>query len=92
MNFRGVQITEGITLECNFAPIIDFQGGLTHLKEIPNTKLLVSLHRHWQNSANMEIFDIAKKRKVNKIYSFEEIYGSSIASFFLIFCSSVSAL
>jgi hypothetical protein len=52
-------------------------SGSTHVKEIPNTKLLVSLHYgYYQNSANMEIFDISKKGKANKIYSLGEVSGS----------------
>ena len=44
----------------------------THVKQIPDTKLLVSLHNNWERSANLEIFDVSKKDQINKIYSFEE--------------------
>ena len=50
----------------------------THLKEISNTKLLVSIHSDWANAANMEIFDISKKGQANKIYPFEEVSGGKI--------------
>ncbi len=49
-----------------------------HVKEIPNTKLLVSLHHYFAKSANMEIFDISKKGKANKIYSLGEVSGSKL--------------
>ena len=50
----------------------------THVKEIPNTKLLVSLHHNWENSANMEILDISKKGQAKKIYSLEEVSGGKV--------------
>lgn len=43
------------------------------IKEIPNTKLLVSLH-HSDESANLGIFDVSRKQ-VRKIYAFEEVVG-----------------
>lgn len=46
------------------------------MKEIPNTRLLVSLHHSWNTSANMMIFDISHKGQVRKVYSFEEVQGS----------------
>ncbi len=50
----------------------------THAKEIPNTKLLVSLHHNFYDSANMEIVDISKKGRANKIYSLGEVSGSKL--------------
>lgn len=50
------------------------------MKEIPNTKLLVSLNHKFNTSANMAIFDISQKA-VNKIYSFEEVSGGKINPF-----------
>ena len=47
------------------------------MREIPNTKLLVSLSHSYLTSANMEIFDISKKTP-KKIYSFEETFGRNI--------------
>lgn len=47
--------------------------GPTALKEIPNTKLLVSLQHFWRTSAVLEIFDVSRKGIANKIYSFEEV-------------------
>ena len=46
----------------------------THLKEIPNTKLLVSLF-HWGTSANFEVFDISQQEQPKKIYAFEGVKG-----------------
>ena len=47
----------------------------TYVKEIPNTKLLVSLIHHHSSSANMAIYDISKQGKVHEIYSLGEISG-----------------
>ena len=44
------------------------------MREIPNTKLLVSLNHNQAKSANMVIFDISQKA-AKKIYSFEEVFG-----------------
>ena len=50
----------------------------THVKEIPNTKLLVSLHHRWNELAGMAIFDISKKQKAKEIFAFPEVRGSKI--------------
>lgn len=47
------------------------------MKEIPNSKLLVSLNHHLIHSANMAIFDVSKKGKTRKIYAFEEAFGGT---------------
>lgn len=47
------------------------------MKEISNTKLLVSLHQASFGSANMQIFDTSTKGKARRIYSFEETRGPS---------------
>lgn len=52
-----------------------YRNSWTHLKEIRNTSLLVSLHHCWNTSANLEIFDIVQEGKARKIYSFEEVLG-----------------
>ena len=46
-----------------------------HLRKIPNSNLLVSLHHCWNASANMEIYNISYKRVVQKICSFEGVLG-----------------
>mgnify|MGYP000880086214 FL=1 len=48
------------------------------MKEIPNTKLLVSLHHNYENSANMSIFDISKKDQIKEIFSLGEVSGERI--------------
>ena len=48
------------------------------MKEIPNTKLLVSLHHNYEQSANMAVFDISKKDQIKEIYSLGEVSGGSI--------------
>ncbi len=52
----------------------------THIKDIPSSGLLVSLHHSVMKSANMEIFDISQRGKVKKVYSFEEVLGSKYFS------------
>ncbi len=50
----------------------------THVKEISNSKLLVSLQYDQNESVNLELFDISKKGKANKIYSLGEVSGSKL--------------
>ena len=54
--------------------VFTFPAGNPLLKEIPNTKLLVSVNHNYNNSANLEIYDLSQKKK-RKIYSFEEVRG-----------------
>ena len=51
----------------------------THVKEIPNTRYLVSLHHAYETFANMEIFDISRKGQAKKIYSYEIVLGGNIS-------------
>ena len=48
------------------------------MKEIANTKLLVSVNHCFDKSANLEVFDVSRKGQARKIYSFEEFSGSNI--------------
>ena len=54
----------------------------THVKEIPNTNLLVSLQHSFHNSAKMAVFDISKKDQIQEIYSLGEVSGGTIIFFF----------
>ena len=47
----------------------------THVKEISNTGLLVSVGYSVSKSANLEVFDVSRKGQVRKIFSFEEVSG-----------------
>lgn len=47
------------------------------MKEIPNTKLLVSLNHCYSESTNLAIFDLSQ-HGAKKIYSFEEAFDSKI--------------
>ena len=62
--------------------VLFLEDGWTHVKEIPNTKLLVSLHHSYDKSANMAVFDISKKDHIKEIYSLGEVSGLSIINFF----------
>ena len=48
------------------------------MKEIPNTKLLVSLHHNPAKSANIAVFDISKNDQIREIYSLGEVSGCII--------------
>ena len=52
------------------------------MKEIPNTKLIVSLHNGYYQSANMSVFDISKNDQIKEIYSVGEVLGSIIIFLF----------
>ena len=49
----------------------------SHVKMIPDTGLLVSLHHHWRKAAQLEVFDVSKKGLARKIYSFGEVFGGN---------------
>ena len=51
------------------------------MKEIPNTKLLVSLNHNSDKSANMSVFDISEKDQIKEIYSLGEVSGERIIIF-----------
>ena len=65
----------------NDASIILLGDSWTHVKEIPNTELVVSLHHNYEESANMSVFDISKKDQIKEIYSLGEVSGGSIIIF-----------
>ena len=50
------------------------------MKEIPNTKLLVSLNHNYGKSANMAVFDISKNNQIKEIYDLSEVSGECIIS------------
>lgn len=56
----------------------DYDATCTHVKEVTNTRLLVSVNYQWDQSAHLEVFDVSRKGQVKKLYSFEEISGSKI--------------
>lgn len=64
--------------------MIIIERSWTHIKEITNTSLLVSLHHNTDKSANLEIFDIAKQTEVKKIYSLGEVSGGNISFLILV--------
>ena len=45
------------------------------MKEIANTKLLVSVHHFYNKAANLKVFDVSWKGQAKEIYSFEEVSG-----------------
>lgn len=75
--FQSAQIPNGALCIQSSSNLTIVLGWWTHVREIPNTNLLVSLNHHYSRSANMEIFQYSQK-KVNRIYSFEEVVRSKI--------------
>lgn len=61
-----------------------FQNSWTHVKEIPNTTFLVSIHHCAYTSVNMEICEISKKWQAQKIYSFGNEINSKLRSILLL--------
>lgn len=61
------------SLLCLF--LLDVRENKSHLQDLPNTGLLVSLNQCVETSANLEIIDISKPGRTNKVYSFEEVSG-----------------
>ena len=59
----------------------DDYSSWTHVKEIPGSKLLISLHHFSKKCANIEVFNLTKKGKSEKIYSFDEVIGCKFVSF-----------
>ena len=47
----------------------------THVKEISGTKLLISIQQNITTSANIEVFNLASKRRSEKVCSFDEVIG-----------------
>ncbi len=79
-NFDGVQLSATRSkFYSDFESYHCLEGDstCTHVKEISNSSLLVSLHYNYLKSANMEIFDISKKGEAKKIYSLGEVSGSN---------------
>ena len=50
----------------------------THVKDMPKTNLLASLHHNYGKSANIEIFDISERDQIKKVYSLGEVTGGKI--------------
>ena len=57
------------------------------MKEIPNTKLLVSVYHRFDASANLEVFDVSREGEAKKLYSFEEVGEHNESRFKLKFIS-----
>ena len=84
-NFDGVKLSNrGKILSFSNYPsliITMIEFSCPHVKEISNTKLLVSLHHNETMGANLGVFEISKKDRINKIYTFEEVKGGSFIYF-----------
>ena len=67
-----IQIGEYILYLKLIQQFLQFSGYWTHVKEIPSTKVLVSLNQIPRELANMIIFDISQKVE-KKAYTFEKV-------------------
>lgn len=98
-NFQGVQLknVNGMHLQSrslfwsfSYLLVEEYEDdSWAHLKEIPNTGYLVSLHHCDEISANLAIFDVSQKTNPKKIYSFEEIVGGKYTEVYQssVFCN-----
>ena len=99
-NFEGVQLLNKSIIRyrahLNYFNYADYESfySSTHVKEISSTKLLISLHQSARKNANIEVFDLANKERVEKIYTFDEVDGCKFTtssysnqSFILSICS-----
>ena len=80
-NFDGVKLNESdgrfqLLIYTTSVTVHKGEVSWTHVKEIGNTGLLVSVHHCYNTSANLEVFDVSQKGQAQKIYSFEEVSGS----------------
>ena len=85
-SFKGVYISyrgriQNLKLFEPEIVIIFLDVSWTHVKEIPNTKLLVSLHHNAGTLANMAVYDISKKGQIHEIYSLGEVKGGILKLF-----------
>ena len=75
--------------------MIENDDSWANVKEISDTQLLISLNHVFGKLAKMELFDISKKDKVKKVYSFQEVSGGKLlffsitCNFILLFCPSL---
>lgn len=51
---------------------------MSHVREIPNSGLLVSLYQYHTHTALLGIYDISQKGKARKVYSYDDTRGSII--------------
>ena len=77
--FEGAQLGDRDGTELfqlfHFNTLLALEGVWSHVKEISDTELLVSV-KCADESANMVVYKIAANGKVREVYSFEEVTGS----------------
>ena len=56
---------------------LDSDSNWGHLREIPGTKMLVSLYNCYDKYAMLEIFDLQNEGRAPKIHSFDRVFGSN---------------
>ena len=92
-NFEGVQLRTTSGTYILIVLLIQFSlysGYWTHVKEIPGTKLLVSLNHNCDYGANMAIFDLSRKN-AKAIYTFEEVAEMNLSISNWINCNLISS-
>ena len=89
-NFEGAQLLDKSNIRSKIAFIRIYFSALvvndysyTHLREIPGSKLLVSLNHCYDKYATLEIFDLRNKGRATKVYSLDAVLG---CNYKLLFC------
>ena len=94
-SFNGVKTSDtglGFQLFWGWYAVIFLGIHWTHVKEIPNTNLLVSLNHIKHYSANMSVYDISKADQIKEVYSLGEVSGKCIIIFFTFVCWIIFSL
>ena len=81
-NLKFDRVTEIIVLPEGFK-------AWTYMKEIPNTKLLITLQHVNYKDAKLAIYDVSEKDKIREVYSFKETYTGVWIDVFLLMSFSL---
>ena len=61
--------------------MLDDDESWTQVREIPGSRLLVSLHICHNKYANLEIFDLSNKGRAAKVYSLGRVFGGNYKTY-----------
>ena len=82
VKFKGPQLDcdsnnrNKIPFVVSFYIIIGWYESWTHVREIPGSRLLISLHHCHDKYASLEVFDLKNKGRATKVYSLGAVLGS----------------
>ena len=57
---------------------VTLHEGWTHVKEVTNTELFVSVHHTYDTFAHLQVFDVSSTGRAKKIYSATRVSGGRI--------------